>query len=228
VFQAGSSYVPLSNLNMAFPKFLLNKNAPLNLDQPMNAIPQDYLKLFAIFTGEGEVTIEKHIASFCAFAEKLNVEYLDVVMRFFVRSLDWEERKWFKTLPTNSINAWEELEKNFTQRLGEKKDHGYFLIDFNAIKRKLEEEVNEFIKKFNKMYNSFQEEIKPPPAGEKVVFTGAFDSDFGFSLRERRSPTLDQIHTDDLNLNRNETYYKYNHKYRDVAEITLHLINIRY
>ena len=38
---------------------------------------------------------------------------------------------------------------------------------------------------------------------KKVVFIRAFDFDFGFSLRERRSPTLDQIQTDALEIESN-------------------------
>jgi len=53
--------------------------------------------------------------------------------------------------------------------------------------------VVEFVRRFNKLYNSLLVEIKPPPAGAKIKFAGDFESNFGFKLRERRSPTLDQI-----------------------------------
>jgi len=43
-------------------------------------------------------------------------------------------------------------------------------------------------------------EIKPPPNGAKVTFAGAIELDFGFTLRERRSSTLDQIQTDALEI----------------------------
>ena len=46
-------------------------------------------------------------------------------------------------------------------------------------------------------------EIKPPPAGAKLTFAGTFESNFGFTLRERRSPTLDQIQTDALEIEAN-------------------------
>lgn len=68
-------------------------------------MPWDYLKLLPRFTGEDEITAEKNVAILYAFAEILNVEYLDVVMRLFVQSLDGEEIKWFKTLLANSINT---------------------------------------------------------------------------------------------------------------------------
>jgi len=49
----------------------------------MDVIPQDYLKLLPRFIGKDDVTTQKHIEIFCAFVEKLNVEHLDVVLRFF-------------------------------------------------------------------------------------------------------------------------------------------------
>lgn len=60
---------------------------------------------------------------------------------------------------------------------------GIFLTKFNAIKRKLDEEVVEFIKIFNKLYNTLPLEIKPPPASAKVVFAREFESNFGFTFK---------------------------------------------
>lgn len=52
VFQAENSSIPLPNQNMAILAFLLNIYAPLHLPQPMNAMPQDYLKLLPKLIGE--------------------------------------------------------------------------------------------------------------------------------------------------------------------------------
>ena len=49
---------------MAAPAFLMNRYAPLNLPQPMNAMPQEYLKLLPICTGEDEITAEQHLPLF--------------------------------------------------------------------------------------------------------------------------------------------------------------------
>ena len=46
-------------------------------------------------------------------------------------------------------------------------------------------------------------EIKLPPTGAKITFAGAFESDFWFTLRERRSATLDQIQTNALQIEEN-------------------------
>ena len=38
------------------PDFLMKIYAPLNLPQPMNVMPEEYLKLLPRFTGEDEIT----------------------------------------------------------------------------------------------------------------------------------------------------------------------------
>jgi len=103
--------VPTGNLNspplikMVVLGFLLNKYAPLNLPQPLSAMPQDYLNSFPRFNGEDENTSQRHIETFCDFAKNLNVEQQDGVLRLFVKSLDGEARKWFKALPNASITT---------------------------------------------------------------------------------------------------------------------------
>lgn len=73
----------------------------------------------------------------------------------------------------------------------EKKYHGYFFTEFNAIKKRHNEYVTKLINRYNKLYNNLPGEIKPPQETTKVVFSREFESDFGFTLRERKSLTLD-------------------------------------
>ena len=79
--------------------------------------------------------------------------------------------------------------------MGEKKDHGYCLTEFNALRKKHNEGVPEFIKRFKKLYSSLPAEMKPHQTAAKVVFVVAFDSEFGFSLRERKPASLDDAQT---------------------------------
>jgi hypothetical protein len=60
-------------------------------------MPQDYLKQWPRFNGEDDNTTQSHIETFSSFAEILNVEQMDIIMRLFVQSLDGEAIKWFKT-----------------------------------------------------------------------------------------------------------------------------------
>ena len=161
---------------MAVPGFLLNKYAPLALPQILIDMPQDYMKLLPQFTGEDNSAAQKYIEDFCSFVENFNVEHLDVVLRLFFQLLDGEARKWFKTLYDHTITTWEEMENSFTQKWGEKRYHGYILTDFNALKKKHNEDVTEFVKRFNKLYNNLPADMEPPQKTTKVVFVGAFES----------------------------------------------------
>ena len=97
------------------------------------------------------------------------------------------------------------MENYFTQKWGEKRDHRYILTKLNAMKKKHNEDVPEFIKRFNKLYNNLPAKIKPPQATSKVVFVWEFELEFGFTLRERKSWTLDQIQIDALEVEANFT-----------------------
>ena len=52
-------------------------------------------------------------------------------------------------------------------------------------------------------YYSIPEDIKPSPAAAKLHYAGAFDNDFAFSLRERKSATLAAMFTDSLEVEAN-------------------------
>ena len=61
-----------------------SRYAPLILPHPMNPLPAgDYLKYMPKFTGEGDITAEKHLATFYSYADNLNIENEDVWMRVF-------------------------------------------------------------------------------------------------------------------------------------------------
>jgi hypothetical protein len=87
---------------------------PLILPQVLYAFPHnEYMKYFPKFNGEGEVTVEEHLNCFYSFADNFNVEHADVWMRLFVQSLDGEVRKWFRSLPPNSIVDIDALDDTF-------------------------------------------------------------------------------------------------------------------
>jgi ribonuclease HI len=64
------------------------------------------------------------------------------------------------------------------------------MSEFGNLKRKYDESLSDFIKRFNKMFGKIPAEIKPSDASAKITFFVAFDADFCLILRERRSATL--------------------------------------
>ena len=84
-------------------------------------------------------------------------------MRLFVQSFVGEVKKWFKVLAPRSLHDWNELEDTFLRKWGIKVDLVQDLIEYNNLKKASHELVQEFSKRFNKVYNSIPSYIKPPP-----------------------------------------------------------------
>jgi hypothetical protein len=185
---------PLPNIPMAGSNPPLNRMdaivttryAPLVLPHPMNPLPAgDYLKYMPKFTGEGEITIEEHLATFYSYANNLNIENEDVWMRVFIQSLDGEVRKWFRGLAPGSIAGIEALDNVFLRQWGDRKDYIYYMTEFGSLKKQEGESISNFSKIFNKMYNKIPAEIKPSEASAQISYASAFDPDFCLVLRER-------------------------------------------
>jgi uncharacterized small protein (DUF1192 family) len=193
---------PLPNIPMAganpppnrMDAIVAAKYAPLILPQPLNPLPAgDYLKYMPKFSGEGDVTIEEHLAAFYSYANNLNIESEDVWMRVFVQSLDGEVRKWFRGLAPGSIAGIEALDYVFLRQWGDRKYYMYYMTEFGSLKKMEGESVSDFSKRFNKMYNKIPAEIKPSEASAQISYAGTFDPDFCLVLRERRATSLAQM-----------------------------------
>jgi hypothetical protein len=165
--------------------------APLVLPQVMYAFPpNDYMRYLPRFNGDGSVTAEENLSSFYSFADNFNVEHADVWMRLFVQSLNGEARKWFRSLPPNSIADIVALDDAFLKHWADKKEFLYYITEFGALRRKQGESIPDFTKRFNQMYGKIPEEIKPSETSAKITFANAFDVEFSLLLRERRTTTL--------------------------------------
>ena len=99
-------------------------------------------------------------------------------MRMFVQSLDREVRRWFRELPTNSITLIEEIQEVFMRNWGDTKDHTNYITEFRDLRRKKDETIEDFSKRFNKMYGRIPAEIKPFETSANLTYENAFDVTF--------------------------------------------------
>jgi hypothetical protein len=161
------------------------------LPQPLNNLPTEgYLKQLPKFTGEGDITVEEHLATFYTFVDDNVIMDTDVWMRIFVHSLQGDARNWFRALPPGYIDGIRALENAFLRQWGDKKDFMYYMTEFGSLKRKEGDSISDFSKRFNKMYNKIPAEIKPSEASTKITYSSAFDPDLCLLLRERRATML--------------------------------------
>jgi hypothetical protein len=177
---------------------VVSRYAPLILPIPIHDLPKNYMKSLPKFTGEGDLTTQEHINLFDQFADILGIEHEDFYSRLLVQTFEGQVRTWLRALAARSLRAYEELENDFIRQWGERRDHLYYLTEFEALRKKNSKSVLEFMQRFNKLYNKILVEIKPSQPAAKVTFVGAFDPDFSLLLRERRSKDLTKMQDDSL------------------------------
>jgi hypothetical protein len=146
-----------------------------------------------LYDVEGNVSAQKHLDWFNDFVDLEEVDYEDEKMRLFAQSLAGEVRKWFRSLPTTSIQNFEAFETSFLAKWGDKKNPLQFLTHYNNMRRSHDETVHEFSARFIKVYNSIPTEVKPPSRASQLRYVDSFESDFAFLLREIRSTSLDDM-----------------------------------
>ena len=62
-------------------------------------------------------------------------------------------RKWFRELTPKYIDGIDALEEVFMRQWGDTKDYLYYITEFGSLKRNKDEAVEDFSKRFNKMYS---------------------------------------------------------------------------
>ena len=73
---------------------------------------------------------------------------------------------------------------------GDTKYYLYYITEFGSLKRKRDEVVGDFSKRFNKMYSRIPAEIKTSETSAKLTYAKSFDHGFSLLLRERKSVSI--------------------------------------
>jgi hypothetical protein len=136
------------------------------------------------------VTAEEHLVALYNFAYNFKIDYAYVWMRLFVQILDAEVIKWFQGLPPTSIVDIDALDEAFIKKWGDIIDYLYYITEFGALKRKNDESISDFTKRFNKMYGRIPDEIQPIESSANITYSNAFDAELSLMLREIRSTTF--------------------------------------
>jgi hypothetical protein len=117
-------------------------------------------------------------------------------MRLFTHSLVGEVKRWFRNLPSESINSWIDFNDFFLHKWVERKSHHQYLSEFYATKRRNDETIMKFNRRFENGYNNLHVEIRPSEIVAKVYYALAHHRDLTFYLKERKSSTLQQMFID--------------------------------
>jgi hypothetical protein len=80
-----------------------------------------------LYDAKDSVSSHKHLDLLNDFVDLEEVDYEDEKMRLFAQSLAGEVIKWFRALPTTSIQNFEAFETSFLAKWGDKKTPLQFL-----------------------------------------------------------------------------------------------------
>jgi hypothetical protein len=86
------------------PPIMAAHYAPLVLDTPLHAMPQDYQTRLPQFDVTRPLNAQQHVDKMNDYLDLQEVDEVDVQMRLFTQSLTGDVKKWFKALPAASIH----------------------------------------------------------------------------------------------------------------------------
>ena len=101
--------------------------------------------------------------------------------------------KWFRALPTNSIDSLDISYQQFLNRWEKKKNPLRILSEYKNIKSGPTETVQDYCTRFNNIYNVIPVNLTSPPNLALIKFPDEFYIDMAFQLRERNPPTLEDM-----------------------------------
>jgi hypothetical protein len=172
----------------------LDRYKPLDLPPILHDLPVNYINNLPRFDGEnGKITAEKHIQNLEDFLDLYEVEDDDVCIRMFSLSLQGKVKNWFRNLPAASIRNFHQFMQVFLDRWVIMGNIFLILEEYDHLKRKPGETVQQFSTRFNEVYHSIPVDVRPPPGLAKLHFPEAFDPEMTFQLRERDTATLEEM-----------------------------------
>jgi hypothetical protein len=167
---------------------------PLDLPPILHDLPINYINNLPRFDGEnGKITDEKHIQNLEDFLDLYEVEDDDVCIIMFSLSLGGKVKDWFKNLPVASIRNFQQFMQVFLDRWVVMGNVFLLLEEYDHLKRKPGETVQQFSTRFNDVYHSIPVDVRPPPGLAKLHFPEAFDPEMAFQLRERNTASLEEM-----------------------------------
>jgi hypothetical protein len=112
------------------------------------------------FQGNNVVSARDHWNTFMSMIIKYHIGHLDVLMKFFVLSLEEDAIDWLTSFLDNSISTKDQLEVPSLKKWGERRDNRYLLVALSSGKRNENETIEEFNKRFNQIVQRLHTDMK--------------------------------------------------------------------
>jgi hypothetical protein len=176
---------------------------PLRLPYLLHPYPLDCYEYLPRFSGENQVSAERHLGSFEDFVDRFQIVHEDVIMRLFSKYLIRDVVVWFKGLRADSIGSWIEFSNVFVKYWGEYKSLDSYLANFYDLKREKGEALPVFNQRFYNRYHDMPLEIRPSETATMIYYVMSLHSELALLLLERKSSSLRSLFEDDQEVEEN-------------------------
>lgn len=171
------------------PFVAFNQGSPLNLTQH-DEIPFASLRGLLYFYAEDHTTPTEHIKDVSNLCVVHHVTEENVALRLLVALFKEKALQWFKGLPVNSIETWDELGSRLCKFFEDKSDHLSLVEQLSAIKRAPHEDMSDFNHRFQRTWDRIPQMVRPTANHAFLYYLRALNSDIYMMIQSMGGDTL--------------------------------------
>jgi hypothetical protein len=116
----------------------------MNLIDALHEMPRKPGNLLPKFDPDRPNSLKDHIKILFLATCLLNVQHKDVVCSLFPYTFSGRASTWYFNFPPSSITSWEDFEKDFIGKFGERKTTSSLYKELRAIKMDKREKMKDF------------------------------------------------------------------------------------
>jgi hypothetical protein len=134
-------------------------------------MPTEYDKVLPKFDPDKSRSLEDHLNIFFLDTHLPNVQHEDVVCRIFPYAFSCKESTWYFIFPPGSITEWDDFERLFIGKFGERKMTSSMHKELGAINMDKKEKAKDFNQRFLNVLIKFPHDVAPTQCLEIEYYT---------------------------------------------------------
>lgn len=150
-------------------------------------MPTKTLRWLPRFYGDDVITVGDHVEALEKAFRDNEIIHEDIAMKLLANSLDDNAYRWFYGLINNAITRYDYFVKKMRGKWDCKYDDNFLLYQLYDVKKKDNKDIQEFNIRFNKILEKIADNVKPLEKTITLYFMNAFDTNFSFMFKEKKS-----------------------------------------
>ena len=120
------------------------------------------------------------------YARSADFDPKDVRMTLFILTLGGDAHEWFTEKPRNSFDSLQSIIDAFKEKYGDKREGRHLVNAISIIKKRENETLEEFNKRFNGIVRELPQDYKPIDKSLRDFYIDAFSLEPSYELRRAR------------------------------------------